>query len=231
MGQTVPARLCLPPGEAARFPAVVYLHAVDGPQEVPAGLFAELVQRGIAVFEVHYFAPTPAPGPKPGSYLQVYLTGQDELYANAAKVWPRVIADGIAHLRTQPRIDGTRIGIAGYSLGAAMALASATPEANVRAAVALAGFITLEGFPRLSGLVGEAFITNAPTFPPALIIHGEKDGSAPVAQAYAMHDGLRAAGRTAELYLVADADHFWRGKHGAQARRRIVEFFSRFLGD
>jgi dienelactone hydrolase len=229
MGQVVPARLCLPEGDAASVPAVVYLHALDGPQEVPSGLFAELVNSGIAVFEIHYFAPTPAPGRKPNSYVQVYLDGQDDVYVQAARVWPRVITDGVTFLRGQPRIDGARIGAMGYSLGAAMTLVTAGAAAGYRAAVIVSGFTELDRLPKLSEFVGSGFAANTPAFPPALIIHGDKDTSAPVAQAYTVRDALQSAGRSPELYIATGGDHFWKGKRGEDARTRIVEFFRRHL--
>jgi dienelactone hydrolase len=229
MGHAVPARLCLPEGDAASVPAVVYLHAVDGPQEMPPGLFAELTKSGIAVFEIQYFAPTPAPGRKPESFLQVYLDGQDDVYVQAARVWPRVIADGVAFLREQPRIDGARVGAMGYSLGAAMSLVTAGSETNYRAAVMLSGFTTLDRFPRLSEFVSGAFAANTAVFPPALIIHGDNDTSAPVAQAYAVRDALLSAGRSPEVHIATGGDHFWKGRRGEDARGRIVEFFRRQL--
>lgn len=228
-GQPVPARFCEPTRAAASLPAVLYLHPIGGPEEVPRGLFTNLARAGIATLEISYFALTPAPGPNPRSFGYVYENRLDAEYLNAARVWPGVIADGVTFLQQQPRIDPERIGVAGYSLGAAMALKTAGTETRYKALAELSGFTRLDGLPQVSRFWGDDLPTRAPAFPPVLILHGQRDDAVPVSEAYAIRDVLTAAGKTPEIHVYPRNGHFWNGADARDARDRLVAFFSRHL--
>ena len=73
--------------------------------------------------------------------------------------------------------------------------------------------------------------------PPMLLIHGVEDKTVPVKQSQEMYDRLRAAGASAELFLVPGVDHSFIGKTPAQtqqasraALKRVFEFIAATIG-
>jgi dienelactone hydrolase len=221
-GGTVPARLCRPDGPPTERPAVLYLHAVGGPGEVPQEIFRHLTTAGLVVLAPSYFAQTPAPGPDPHSFAHAYATGEDAAYTAAAQQWPRIIGDGVTFLQQQPGVATDRIGITGYSLGGALALYVAAADERLRVAAPIAAFVELDGFPRLSRFFG-GFSDRTAHLPPLLLVHGNRDGHAPVAQAYMIAAATKAAGGSAEL-AIYDGDHSLRGKQNEWAAQRLTEF-------
>jgi len=227
-GQAVSAVLCRPSATGVEAPGVVYLHGVGGPEEVPNQILRRLAAEGFVVLAPAYFARTPAPGPDPGSFLHVYMTRQDDVYSEAARQWPGVIADGVSFLQGQPGVAANRIGVVGYSLGGALALAGAAPDARYGAVVSIAGFTELAGFPELSRFITESFKSQTADLPPLLLVHGERDAAVPVTQARAIAATAEAAGRPTEL-AIHGGDHSVRGAHGRWSSQRIVEFLRREL--
>jgi dienelactone hydrolase len=229
MGQPVPARFCEPSSDAASLAAAVYLHPLNGPLEMPGGLFTKLARAGIATLAIEYFALTPAPGPNPKAFGYAHEHRLDREFLDAATVWPRVIADGVSYLRQQPRIDPERIGVIGFSAGAAMAVKTAGTQISYKAVVELSGFTQLAGVPLTSRFWGDDLPARAPSFPPVLILHGERDDIVPVSEAYAIRDALTAAGQLPEIHVYPRVGHVWSGRDGRDARGRIVAFLSRHL--
>lgn len=103
-------------------------------------------------------------------------------------------AAALAHLRQLPEIDDDRVGIVGYSFGAAVALLAA--DERVRAVVAVSTATIAVG---LSDIAVRC---------PALLVVGEQDQVAPPSRLAGLG---RAVGPQAELAVVPGADHFWWG--------------------
>jgi len=146
-------------------------------------------------------------------------------------VGPKTLAAleaGFRKFRTEPYVDGSRMGVFGYSRGAMAAslLAVRLKDTEVRAAVFAAGIydfkrayddIKLPGIranmKREAGLSEAAMqartsVTKmADLACPVLILHGEKDENAPVSQAYLLRDRLTALNKEFELKTFPDRDH------------------------
>jgi alpha/beta superfamily hydrolase len=113
----------------------------------------------------------------------------------------------LAHLRQLPEVDDDRVGIVGYSFGAAVALLAA--DEGLRAVVAVSTPTIARGLSEIAVRC------------PALLVVGEADQVAPPSRLAGLG---QAVGPQAELVVVPGADHFWWG-----AEDRLAEIVSDFL--
>jgi alpha/beta superfamily hydrolase len=104
-------------------------------------------------------------------------------------------------------VDGGRLGLAGYSFGALVALTAA--DERVRALVAVS--------PPSGALDAASCRPGIPT----LLVSGDEDDIAPAAGLPGMAASL---GPACETRSVPGADHFWWGHEGALATA-VLEFF------
>ena len=116
-------------------------------------------------------------------------------------------AAALAHLPQLPEVDGDRVGVAGYSFGAAVALLAAGE--GLRAVVAVST-------PTIARGLSEIAIRC-----PALLVVGEQDQVAPPSRLASLG---QAIGPQAELVVVPGADHFW-----WDAEDRLAAIVSDFL--
>jgi len=145
----------------------------------------------------------------------------------------------------EPFVDGSRTAIFGYSRGAMAASLMAPAIPGLRAAVFGGGIYDLE---TASAQLGDRGIKSnivqeggvdpaalrirssihlADRIPcPVLILHGERDESAPLAQAQAMTERLRALGKPVELAVVPGAGH---GLPADTVLRNLIDFLGRHL--
>jgi alpha/beta superfamily hydrolase len=112
-----------------------------------------------------------------------------------------------------PEVDGGRLGLAGYSFGAVVALSAA--DERVRALVAVS--------PPAGGLDAASVRSGIPT----LLVSGDQDDIAPAARLPEMATSL---GPACETRSIAGADHFWWGHEEALAAAVLDFFRSRLLG-
>jgi dipeptidyl aminopeptidase/acylaminoacyl peptidase len=146
-------------------------------------------------------------------------------------VGPKTIAAlnaGFQQFRNEPYVDGSRMGLFGYSRGAMAAslLAVRLKDEELRAAVFAAGIYDFkkayddvmlpgirENMEQEAGLSDAAArdrtsATKMADLPcPVLILHGEKDENAPVSQAYLLRDRLTGLKKDFELKTFPDKDH------------------------
>ena len=146
-------------------------------------------------------------------------------------VGPKTIAAleaGFQKFRKEPYVDGSRMGVFGYSRGAMAAslLAVRLKDTELRAAVFAAGIYDFkkayaaiklpgirENMEAEAGLSEAAVqartsVTKMATLAcPVLILHGEKDENAPVGQAYLLRDRLTELKKEFELKTFPDRDH------------------------
>jgi alpha/beta superfamily hydrolase len=106
-----------------------------------------------------------------------------------------------------PEVDSGRLGLAGYSFGALMALSAAEERVHALAAVS----------PPAGGLDRASFRSNIPT----LLVSGDRDDVSPALRLPEMAASL---GTPCEIRSVAGADHFWRG-HEETLATAVLEFF------
>ncbi len=198
---------CLPDGDG-RFPAVVVCHphplyggSMDN--NVVQAIGSALVERSLAVLMFNFRGVGGSQGAFGGG------EGEQE-DVRAALDW----------LCSQAEVDGARVGLAGYSFGAAVALAVACSDQRVKA-VALVSLPLMDEAQvvRSQSALGGCSI-------PKLLVCGGEDFVVP------MEALGRLVERTAEpkeVRVIPGADHFWWGDEGAVAQT-VADFFCRHIG-
>lgn len=156
-------------GAAARRPAVVVFHGVDGLGATSAPQirqFAEqIADEGFVAFVPHYF--DAADGSDTLPVLQLF----DRRVPKVASYAPRIAA-AVDFALKQKEADSSRLGLVGFSLGGGLVLdyAESAPPATVKAVVDFFGYVS---DPRI--------LANAGRLPPTLILHNANDGVVTVA--------------------------------------------------
>lgn len=132
---TVAGQLRVPAGAAEPSPAVVLVHGSAGIDGRGAALAGELNAAGLATLEIDLWSPRG-------------LAGGLARPSHAAETLPDAFG-ALRYLASRPDIDGTRIGIAGFSWGGVVSMLSATRR-YVR---------------EITGGEHEAFAAHAPFYP------------------------------------------------------------------
>ncbi len=190
-------------------PAVLMLHGRDGPHR-----FAEayrytarsLAARGYHVLFVRYFDSTA------GDASVFGAAGLTNFFA-----WTRTVTDAVTWAASREAIDPARIGVLGVSLGASVALAQSSGDPRIRAVADFYGMLPAPALALLQRM------------PPTLILHGAQDWVVPVAAAYQLEHFLRARGVAYDMHIYPDQGHGFQGAAGADAVRRTIAFFDRYL--
>ncbi len=241
-GSLLPARMLRPrelaPGR--RYPALMYHYGGPGSQEVvdrwagARGLWNHLmVERGFVVFIVDNQAS-----------LFFGKRGEDLLHRRFGEVELAGQLAGVDYLKSLPFVDGSRLGLWGWSGGGSNTLYSVLKAPGIwKAAVAGAPVTdwTLydsvwteryldapqenpEGY-RLSSA-----ITHAPALADALLVlHGTGDDNVHPQNSLRLFDALVRANRPFEQALYPGQKHGFRGAASRHANERMTEFFERHL--
>ncbi len=152
------------------------------------------------------------------------------------------------------RVPGARLGLIGFSMGAALSILAAATDPTIRVVVADSAYATLQGvvanaygryrvpswpFLALSdryngwrygyryGALRPVAVVEKLAPRPLLIIHGTRDAVTPVAHAHHLYD---AAGAPKELWIAEGAHHC--GAYFLDRERyvaRVADFFARGL--
>jgi dienelactone hydrolase len=183
-----------------RVPAVVVVHTVGGYRDDNEGQYAaELRQAGFATLTYDSFAARGTTG------IALARTGPG--------LWPSGVADAYAALRllaADPRIDASRIAIAGFSYGGEVAhlaalegLRAALDAGSVRFAAHVAYYP--------AGVFGAIATPGAYTGSPILMLLGESDDNLPISKVEAYLDYAKTAGVAAPIQTViySGAYHAW----------------------
>jgi dienelactone hydrolase len=132
-GERVPAIIDLPTGNTP-LPAVLLVHGLGSTKEQMTGSIGRaLVRRGIAILAVDL--------PLHGSRFVGDVRSLMNPIA-VAQAWRRAIREvshALRFLASHAGVDGNQIGIAGYSLGAYVALVVAANDPSIRAVCLAAG--------------------------------------------------------------------------------------------
>ena len=106
------------------------------------------------------------------------------------------VGAAVAHLKSLPEIDSSRVALAGYSFGAMMALRFADTHPDVAAVIAVSQ-------PTMAGPRVKIHIN-----PPVLIVAGDRDE---YCDTNLLQQHRPQLGEDVELEIVPGVDHFWWG--------------------
>ena len=187
------------PETSGNFPAVVVchphpLHGGSMSSNVIFNICEALARRSITALRFNFRGVGKSGGTFGGGKLE-----QDDVRA------------ALALVSATPSIDSTKLGLAGYSFGAGVALPVAAQETKIKLlalvspALFNSGQEQLKSYPR-----------------PVFLIIGERDSMIPpelVRQHLADSSGLRQG------EVVPGADHFWQG-YEAEVAEKVAEFFA-----
>jgi carboxymethylenebutenolidase len=206
----------LPTAVDGPVPAVIALYGAGGSvsgMERYAGLLAA---QGFAVYLLHYFDRTgTASADKPTIVKQAIV--KQKIMRNFP-LWMKTLWDATSFVETQPPVDGKRIALLGFSLGAYLSLANSAIDHRVKAVVEFFG-----GMPKEMNLFTRRLC-------PVLILHGEADSTVPVEEAYQLQRLLEKKGIPYEIKIYPGAGHgfedqtIWR-----DAGLRSLQFLQKYL--
>lgn len=206
-GLSLPVDVFRPSGQGCH-PIVVALHGSGGIATTNHQQFAQLLaDRGFAVFVPHYFE----------------ATGTNWAYPQAIREhhrrWMNVISDTIDYAAQQEFTDPQSVGVVGFSLGAYLGLALGATQPRIRAVVDFFG-----GMP-------DEIIADMKYCPAVLILHGSRDLTVPVTEAFKLESLLKARRVPHEMKIYKDAGHGFRGLDMIDAAQRTYFFLKQYLID
>jgi carboxymethylenebutenolidase len=228
------------PLRPGKHPAVVLLHAVDGIEDPWGPLYrdlaAEYAGRGYVVVLAHYFDRTDPDKKERAGYRDLFVNyfARKETPEKARErmralfgPWGEAVRDAVAYARSRPEVDGERVGLVGFSLGASLALAAAA-EHDLKLACLV----------ELFGALPREYRARVKDMPPTLLIHGDADAVVPVEEAYLFAGLLMARKQRPEVEVLAGAEHMFL-KDGKQLQRwplavaklKTDDFLKRHLAD
>ena len=205
-GKPIRLEAYLPTPADGPVPAVIALYGAGGSvsgMERYAGLLAA---QGFAVYLLHYFDRTGIESADKPTIMRNF------------PLWMKTLWDATSFVETQPPVDGQRIALLGFSLGAYLSLANSAIDHRVKAVVEFFG-----GMPKEMNLFTRRLC-------PVLILHGEADSTVPVEEAYQLQKLLEKKGIPYEIKIYPGTGHgfedqtIWR-----DAGLRSLQFLKKYL--
>jgi carboxymethylenebutenolidase len=196
------------PAAGGKHPAILLLPAIDGLDKAHGDLYRRAARRyadkGYVVLLVNYFDRTPATAAERKALREAFFrrakgtaTPAEEKVVDAHfRDWLGAVADATRYVRKLPMVDGERVGVVGFSLGAYLALASAADKGLQLCAVV-----------ELFGGLPQSLHDKAEDLPPTLILHGAADAVVPVREAFSLRRLMREAKRVCEFKVYPEAGH------------------------
>jgi dienelactone hydrolase len=131
--------------------------------------------------------------------------------------WAQVVADLVADQRSRPLLRNKKMGLAGQSLGASVALIAATQRLEV------------EAIGEWSGHLPNEFFSQVQSMPPLLILHGEIDKQVPIVNARQLVRLCQLRDFTCEVQIYAGEGHLFSSHVTESANQRALAFFRVYL--
>ena len=124
------------------------------------------------------------------------------------------VSNAISFLTTLSEVDSGRIGLAGYSAGAAFALPAGCKDARVQALAAISPPLSMFDFEFLNSCTK-----------PQILISGSEDNFTPIDRFIGFCQDLPCS---SEYDCIEGADHFWGGYESVLAQKTTA-FFTKTL--
>jgi dienelactone hydrolase len=175
------------PETTTPLPAVIALHGAGGGVSGMERYAGMLAAQGFAVYLLHYFDRTGIESADKSSTKQTIMRN--------FPAWMKTLWDAISFVESRPEIDGSRIGLIGFSLGAYLSLSNSAIDGRVKAVVEFFG-----GMPKEMNLFMRRLC-------PVLILHGDADATVPVEEAYHLQKLLEKKGILYEIKIYPGAGH------------------------
>jgi carboxymethylenebutenolidase len=203
------------PETPGTYPSVIILYGSSGWRPQYISIAKELADSGFVVLVLDYYAVTE----KDSSLTDV---------ASKWSLWQVMIQNAVIFLQEDSSSFKHPVGLLGYSLGAFLAVSTATSIPEVRAVVDYFG----GGSSKKDELESE--VRN---FPPLLILHGEEDSVVPVSRAYLLRDAVIAQGGEVEMKIYPNQQHgfnatwspYYSESDAIDSFQRTVDFLRRRL--
>jgi len=196
----------LPESSASPVPAVVALYGAGGNVSGMERYASTLAAQGFSVYLLHYFDRTGTESADKPTILRNF------------PLWMKTLWDAISFVETQPQVDGKRIALLGFSLGAYLSLANSAIDHRVQAVVEFFG-----GMPKEMNLFMRRLC-------PVLILHGEVDSTVPVEEAYQLQKLLEKKGIPYEIKIYPGVGHGFEDQTiWHDAGLRSLQFLRRYL--
>jgi dienelactone hydrolase len=205
-GKSIRLDAYLPEAPASPVPAVIALHGAGGNVSGMERYASALAEHGFAVYLLRYFDRTGTESADKPTIMRNF------------PLWMKTLWDAISFVETQPLVDGQRIALLGFSLGAYLSLANSAIDPRVTAVVEFFG-----GMPKEMNLFMRRLC-------PVLILHGEADPTVPVEEAYKLQRLLEKKGIPYEIKIYPGAGHgfedetIWR-----DAGLKSLQFLQKYL--
>ncbi len=167
-----------------------------------------LLKAGVATYAPRYFDKT---GTRQAT-TEMILDGRH------FPAWLAAVRDAVSYVASRPRVDPSRIGVLGISLGGFLAVALAIEDQRIRAVVELSGGVAPGWESRLSS-----------NMPPTLILHGSEDSVVPVSEAYKLEKLLKDRRVDHEIEIFPREAHWLSPSAQLQLLMRSAEFLGRHL--
>jgi carboxymethylenebutenolidase len=186
-------------------PAVIALHGAGGNVIGMEQYASLLAAQGFAVYLLHYFDRTGTESADKQTILRNF------------PLWMKTLWDAIGFVEKQPQVDGERIALLGFSLGAYLSLANCAIDHRVKAVVEFFG-----GMPKEMNLFMRRLC-------PVLILHGEADPTVPVEEAHRLQKLLEKKGIPYEIKIYPGAGHGFESEIWRDAGLRTLQFLQKYL--
>jgi dienelactone hydrolase len=186
-------------------PAVIALYGAGGNVTGMEQYASTLASQGFAVYLLHYFDRTGIDSADKQTIMRNF------------PLWMKTLWDAISFVETQPQVDGERIALLGFSLGAYLSLANSAIDHRVKVVVEFFG-----GMPKEMNLFMRRLC-------PVLILHGEADPTVPVEEAYRLQKLLEKKGIPYEIKIYPGIGHGFESEIWRDAGLRSLQFLQKYL--
>jgi carboxymethylenebutenolidase len=202
-------------------PAVIALHGAGGGVSGMERYASMLAEQGFAVYILHYFDRAAIESTDEPSTNERKIVMQKIVMTKIMRsfpLWMKTLWDAISFVEAQPAVDGARIALVGFSLGAYLSLANSAIDSRVNAMVEFFG-----GMPKEMNF----FIRR---LCPVLILHGDADQTVPVEEAYRLQKLLEKKGIPYETKIYPGAGHGFEDQAiWHDAALRSLQFLRKYL--